>query len=289
LRPRHVGRGGGACATALLASCPLACTLTPLLACINACAHTRAHGQTQVWCPMTPAFMSAYLDSKARQRKSLWIMNPNKLAAVEHLVLFWELRGHKIIVFSDDLTTVQLYSYHLKRQCMTGAVLPAFPCPMLACPASPCPAHSFSLPVAMLPSALPSPRSLPKASERERGQRGAGWRMQAECLGWVCAGAGTCCVDRVARLGWVGGYASAERRTCARGAAVQIPRQRFRRQDHLHVLGLPLSLSLMPSLSVHVHVSCGLPLSPPQRPPSHPACPSFQLKRGRVLAAARRV
>ena len=36
----------------------------------------------QVWCQMTPLFMKQYLESGARERKDLWIMNPNKLAAV---------------------------------------------------------------------------------------------------------------------------------------------------------------------------------------------------------------
>ena len=35
---------------------------------------------------MTPMFMKCYLESEKRQRKDLWIMNPNKLTAVEFLV-----------------------------------------------------------------------------------------------------------------------------------------------------------------------------------------------------------
>ena len=98
----------------------------------------------EVWCPMTPAFMSAYLDSKPRQQKMLWIMNPSKLAAVEFLVKYWEDRGHKIIVFSDDITAVTLYSHHLGRPCMTGAVVtvPSLNAPFPLCPPSfPAAAH----------------------------------------------------------------------------------------------------------------------------------------------------
>jgi hypothetical protein len=93
---------------------------------------------------MTPAFMSAYLDSKPRQQKMLWIMNPSKLAAVEFLVKYWEDRGHKIIVFSDDITAVTLYSHHLGRPCMTGAVLTvpslprSLPSPFPPCRCAPC-------------------------------------------------------------------------------------------------------------------------------------------------------
>ena len=50
---------------------------------------------------MTPLFMKQYLESGARERKDLWNMNPNKLAAVEYLVKYWEDQGHKILVFSD--------------------------------------------------------------------------------------------------------------------------------------------------------------------------------------------
>jgi DNA excision repair protein ERCC-3 len=75
----------------------------------------------EVWCPMTPLFMDSYLTASKRERKDLWIMNPNKLAAVEFLVHFWEEQGHKIIVFSDDLRPVIAYSQHLGRKCMTGS------------------------------------------------------------------------------------------------------------------------------------------------------------------------
>jgi hypothetical protein len=72
----------------------------------------------------------------------LWIMNPSKLAAVEFLVKYWEDRGHKIIVFSDDITAVTLYSHHLGRPCMTGAVLTVPSCPVPSLPLSlPAAAH----------------------------------------------------------------------------------------------------------------------------------------------------
>jgi hypothetical protein len=74
----------------------------------------------------------------------LWILNPSKLAAVEFLVKYWEDRGHKIIVFSDDITAVTLYSHHLGRLCMTGAVVtvPSLNAPFPLCPPSfPAAAH----------------------------------------------------------------------------------------------------------------------------------------------------
>ena len=151
--------------------------------------------------------MSAYLASKPRQRKSLWIMNPNKLAAVELLVLFWELRGHKIIVFSDDLTTVQLYSSHLGRQCMTGAVLPL--------------ASSFKA-----PSKLPACACAPCRKNQKEGVGGEkGGMVHAVSSATDCSSACvTHCVPRGGRC--MAMYANAERRACARGAAVQIPRRR---------------------------------------------------------------
>lgn len=74
----------------------------------------------EVWCPMTPLFMKAYMERTPRQRKDLWIMNPNKLAAVEFLVKYWEAQGNKIIVFSDDLRPIVAYSDRMGRRCMTG-------------------------------------------------------------------------------------------------------------------------------------------------------------------------
>jgi len=75
----------------------------------------------EVWCPMTPMFMKCYLESEKRQRKDLWIMNPNKLTAVEFLVKYWEDQDHKIIVFSDDLRPVVAYSHRMGRHCLTGS------------------------------------------------------------------------------------------------------------------------------------------------------------------------
>ena len=75
----------------------------------------------EVWCPMTPKFMEKYLTSTPRERKDLWIMNPNKLAAVEFLVEFFEAKGDKIIVFSDALKPVEEYSRRMNRPCMTGS------------------------------------------------------------------------------------------------------------------------------------------------------------------------
>ncbi|KAJ1470425.1 P-loop containing nucleoside triphosphate hydrolase protein [Baffinella frigidus] len=70
---------------------------------------------------MTPMFMKCYLESEKRQRKDLWIMNPNKLTAVEFLVKYWEDQDHKIIVFSDDLRPVVAYSHRMGRHCLTGS------------------------------------------------------------------------------------------------------------------------------------------------------------------------
>ncbi|KAG7352817.1 DNA repair helicase rad25 [Nitzschia inconspicua] len=75
----------------------------------------------EVWCPMTGSFMKEYLQaSNARLKQLLYVMNPNKLRAVEFLVRFHEERGDKIIVFSDLVYSLKLYAEMLKRPLIYG-------------------------------------------------------------------------------------------------------------------------------------------------------------------------
>jgi DNA excision repair protein ERCC-3 len=75
----------------------------------------------EVWCPMTGSFMKEYLSvANARLKQLLYVMNPNKLRAVEFLVRFHEKRGDKIIVFSDLVYSLKLYAEMLKRPLIYG-------------------------------------------------------------------------------------------------------------------------------------------------------------------------
>lgn len=75
----------------------------------------------EVWCPMTGPFMKEYLmASNARLKQLLYVMNPNKLRAVEFLVRFHEERGDKIIVFSDLVYSLKLYAEMLKKPLIYG-------------------------------------------------------------------------------------------------------------------------------------------------------------------------
>jgi DNA excision repair protein ERCC-3 len=65
--------------------------------------------------------MKEYLmASNARLKQLLYVMNPNKLRAVEYLVRFHEDRGDKIIVFSDLVYSLKLYAEMLKKPLIYG-------------------------------------------------------------------------------------------------------------------------------------------------------------------------
>ena len=64
----------------------------------------------EVWCPMTAEFMSEYLQTAELRRKQLlYYLNPNKVRICEYLMKYHKARGDKIIIFSDNITSLQLY------------------------------------------------------------------------------------------------------------------------------------------------------------------------------------
>lgn len=76
----------------------------------------------EVWCPMTPEFMREYLkpDRTASQKQLLFVMNPNKAKACDYLVRYHEIRGDKIIVFSDNLFALREYAVRMKKPFLYG-------------------------------------------------------------------------------------------------------------------------------------------------------------------------
>lgn len=76
----------------------------------------------EVWCPMTPEFYREYLREKARKRSLLCTMNPNKFQACQFLIDYHEKRGDKIIVFSDNVHTLEAYSKKLKKPFIHGQI-----------------------------------------------------------------------------------------------------------------------------------------------------------------------
>ncbi|KAI9667063.1 MAG: hypothetical protein M1831_001240 [Alyxoria varia] len=69
----------------------------------------------EVWCPMTAEFYSEYLAATARKRMLLYTMNPRKFQAAQFLIDYHERRGDKIIVFSDNVYTLQRYAKKLGK------------------------------------------------------------------------------------------------------------------------------------------------------------------------------
>jgi DNA excision repair protein ERCC-3 len=64
----------------------------------------------EVLCPMSQVFMKAYLnETHSRGKQFLYVMNPNKLACCERLMLYHEARQDKILVFSDTVAAVKEY------------------------------------------------------------------------------------------------------------------------------------------------------------------------------------
>lgn len=50
----------------------------------------------EVWCPMSPEFYAEYLRMTSRKQMLLYVMNPNKIRALEFLVKFHERRNDKV-------------------------------------------------------------------------------------------------------------------------------------------------------------------------------------------------
>ena len=69
----------------------------------------------EVWCPMTTEFYAEYLRESARKRMLLYTMNPRKFQACQFLIDYHERRGDKIIVFSDNVYTLERYAKKLDK------------------------------------------------------------------------------------------------------------------------------------------------------------------------------
>ena len=55
------------------------------------------------------------IDNDAVCRQLLYVTNPNKYRACEFLIKFHERRGDKIIVFSDNVFSLQHYAKQLQK------------------------------------------------------------------------------------------------------------------------------------------------------------------------------
>lgn len=76
---------------------------------------------TEVKCPMTDAFASAYANSSRSYMKQLLsVMNPNKFRACQHLIESHSAKGDKIIVFSDNIWALTAYAKKLNRPLIEG-------------------------------------------------------------------------------------------------------------------------------------------------------------------------
>lgn len=77
---------------------------------------------TEVWCPMAPAFLRAYLDADNKdQRSALAVMNPIKAWAVSMLLQRHKARADdKIIVFSDSRFALERYATALGELMIHG-------------------------------------------------------------------------------------------------------------------------------------------------------------------------
>ena len=76
----------------------------------------------EVWCPMTKEFYAQYLrPENASRKQALYVMNPNKFRACQYLMEYHEqMRGSKIIIFSDNIFALKEYSVRLKRPYIYG-------------------------------------------------------------------------------------------------------------------------------------------------------------------------
>ncbi|EXL52580.1 DNA excision repair protein ERCC-3 [Fusarium oxysporum f. sp. radicis-lycopersici 26381] len=74
----------------------------------------------EVWCSMPTVFYEQYLQVSSRMKRMLAAINPSKFQACQFLINYHEARGDKIIVFSDELYSLKLYAYKLKRYLIYG-------------------------------------------------------------------------------------------------------------------------------------------------------------------------
>jgi len=72
-------------------------------------------------CPLADGYVEAYRTSKnAEQRRLLYITNPNKFRVCVSLLRYHVDRGHKCLVFCDDLFGLEVCSKLLKREYVAG-------------------------------------------------------------------------------------------------------------------------------------------------------------------------
>eukprot|EP00474_Spongospora_subterranea_P010274 CRZ10732.1 hypothetical protein [Spongospora subterranea] len=74
----------------------------------------------EVRCPMTAEFYAEYLTAEAHKQRLLYVMNPNKFRACQYLINWHEARGDKILVFSDNIFSLEKYAKDLKRPLIHG-------------------------------------------------------------------------------------------------------------------------------------------------------------------------
>eukprot|EP01125_Pyxidicula_operculata_P018650 TRINITY_DN663_c0_g2_i1.p1 TRINITY_DN663_c0_g2~~TRINITY_DN663_c0_g2_i1.p1 ORF type:complete len:369 (-),score=73.85 TRINITY_DN663_c0_g2_i1:1141-2247(-) len=78
----------------------------------------------EVWCPMTKEFFREYLKTKeknAARARLLYVTNPNKFRACQHLIEYHEERGDKILVFSDNIFALTTYANKLNKPSICGS------------------------------------------------------------------------------------------------------------------------------------------------------------------------
>eukprot|EP00301_Raphidiophrys_heterophryoidea_P007815 c12977_g2_i2.p1 GENE.c12977_g2_i2~~c12977_g2_i2.p1 ORF type:complete len:747 (+),score=202.03 c12977_g2_i2:45-2243(+) len=75
----------------------------------------------EVWCPMTKEFFEAYLASPAWRQRLLYTMNPNKYICCKFLINYHESKGDKVIVFSDNIKSLEWYAMKTKRLFIHGS------------------------------------------------------------------------------------------------------------------------------------------------------------------------
>jgi DNA excision repair protein ERCC-3 len=72
----------------------------------------------EVWCPMTKEFYAEYIKNsvgaRSRLQRLLYTLNPTKFRMCEFLVKYHSEKGHKIIIFSDDVPALWLYCEAMK-------------------------------------------------------------------------------------------------------------------------------------------------------------------------------
>ena len=71
---------------------------------------------------MTAEFFQEYLNARPRKKILLYVANPNKLMTCQYLVKKHEEMGDKIIIFSDNLFVLELYSKYLSLPMISGSV-----------------------------------------------------------------------------------------------------------------------------------------------------------------------